>query len=137
MWRALLSPRHRWRRLGCCRLEVVGTHTSFIVERVAIRSLSTSCWRPQDLEFRSRRDAVQARLARIPAPARSLLQAAALCGPRVDPWLLERIIPSAAASLDACLDAGLLTNERNQLIFRHELVREAVLDTLPAHRHIA
>jgi DNA-binding CsgD family transcriptional regulator len=83
------------------------------------------------------RDALLARLSRLATPARAVLEAAALCGPRVDPWLVERVVPQAPASLDACVDAGLLSTERNQLMFRHELVREAVLDTLPAHRQVA
>jgi DNA-binding CsgD family transcriptional regulator/tetratricopeptide (TPR) repeat protein len=83
------------------------------------------------------RDALLARLARLSAGARAVLEAAALCGPRVDPWLVERVAAAAPDSLDACVEAGLLLTERSQLVFRHELLREAVFDTLPAHRQVA
>ena len=83
------------------------------------------------------RDAMLARIARLSSGAQAVLEAAALSGPRVDPWLVERVAAATPDSLDACVEAGLLVTERSQLVFRHELLREAVLDVLPAHRQVA
>jgi tetratricopeptide (TPR) repeat protein len=66
-----------------------------------------------------------------------VLEAAAISGPRIDPRRLEQVTAQTQESLDACVEAGLLTSERDQLTFRHELWREAVLDTVPAHRQVA
>ncbi len=83
------------------------------------------------------RDALLARLARLAPTVRVVLEAAAISGPRIDPRLLEQVTSQTQESLDACVEAGLLVSERDQLTFRHELWREAVLDTVPAHRQVA
>jgi DNA-binding CsgD family transcriptional regulator/tetratricopeptide (TPR) repeat protein len=87
------------------------------------------------------RDALLARVARLSPAGRAVLEAAALSGPRVDVWLIERIAGggehAAADSLDACVEAGLLVTEQRHFVFRHELLREAVVELTPAHRQIA
>ncbi|MBV9169151.1 MAG: hypothetical protein JOZ81_03585, partial [Chloroflexi bacterium] len=80
------------------------------------------------------RDAVLARLARLSDRARDALDAAAVIGSRCDPVLVELVLPTDAESLDACVEAGVLTVDGPALAFRHELVRETVLDVLPLHR---
>jgi predicted ATPase len=79
------------------------------------------------------RDALLARLARLAPTVRVVLEAAAISGPRIDLRLLEQVTSQTQESLDACVEAGLLVSERDHLTFRHELWREAVLDTVPAH----
>ena len=80
------------------------------------------------------RDAVLARLARLTDRARDALDAAAVIGSRCDPSLVERVLATDAESLDACVEAGVLTVDGQALMFRHELVRETVLDVLPVRR---
>ena len=79
-------------------------------------------------------DAVLARVARLSPAARSILDAAAVIGPRVEPWLLDAIGGVDADAVDECLAVGILRTERDMLTFRHELAREAVLATIPQRR---
>jgi predicted ATPase len=55
---------------------------------------------------RSISEAVCGRLARLSAKARDIAYAVAVCGPRADVALLERICPEARPALHECLDAG-------------------------------
>ena len=81
------------------------------------------------------RDAVLARAARLSPPALAALEAAAVVGPRIEPWLLDAVIGADAAAIDECLGAGVLRGAGEALEFRHELARQAVLDSLsPARR---
>lgn len=76
------------------------------------------------------RDAVLARAARLSPQARAVLEAAAVIGSRIELWLLERVLRWNVPALDECLEAGMLQAQDATLAFRHELAREAVLDTL-------
>jgi len=79
------------------------------------------------------RDAVLARAARLLPPARHALEAAAVLGPRFDGVLLAEIASVDEAALEECLASGALTRNGPAIAFRHELVREAILEaTLPA-----
>jgi DNA-binding CsgD family transcriptional regulator/tetratricopeptide (TPR) repeat protein len=80
------------------------------------------------------RDAVLARAARLSPPARETLDAAAVIGARIEPWLLTAIVGAAAIAVDDCIAAGSLRAEDSLLTFRHELAREAILDAIPPHR---
>jgi hypothetical protein len=64
---------------------------------------------------------------------RQRAQGGAACGSRVDAWLLDRIAGMAAETLDACVEAGRLVSDRTYLVFRYDLLREAVLETA-SHR---
>lgn len=79
-------------------------------------------------------DAVLARVTRLSPPARTLLDAVAIIGARVEPWLLEAIADADPAAVDECLSSGMLQTARDLLMFRHELAREAVLATIPPRR---
>ncbi|HYO31101.1 MAG TPA: hypothetical protein VER37_11070, partial [Thermomicrobiales bacterium] len=79
-------------------------------------------------------DAVLARVARLSPPARSILEAAAVIGARVDPPLLDAIGGLDADAVDECLDGGMLRTEQDVLTFRHELARDAVLAAIPQWR---
>ena len=79
-------------------------------------------------------DAILARVARLSPAARSVLEAAAVIGPRVEPWLLDAMGGVEADAVDECLAMGMLRTERDVHAFRHELTREAVLATIPQRR---
>jgi DNA-binding CsgD family transcriptional regulator/tetratricopeptide (TPR) repeat protein len=79
-------------------------------------------------------DAVLARLAPLPAAARSVLDVAAVLGPRIEPALLLTIAGADIVTLDACLAAGVLQEASGTLEFRHELARQAVLGAISLPR---
>ncbi|OBK47991.1 LuxR family transcriptional regulator [Mycobacterium sp. 1081908.1] len=82
---------------------------------------------------RSVSEAVWGRLARLSTAGRQVAQAAAVCGPRVSPVLLEEIFPGSAAALAECLRAGVLLGEADTVGFRHELARRATAEKVPNH----
>lgn len=82
------------------------------------------------------RDAVLARAARLSASGRAVLDAAAVIGPRVEPWLLTAVTGVEATCVDECLEHGLLHGSGSWLVFRHDLTRQAVLDALSPHRRL-
>jgi DNA-binding CsgD family transcriptional regulator/tetratricopeptide (TPR) repeat protein len=82
----------------------------------------------------SARDAVLARAARLDGSARTVLDAAALIGTRVEFPLLESVTGGPPSAVDELLGSGLLTGDGPALKFRHEIVRLAVQDAVPAHR---
>jgi DNA-binding CsgD family transcriptional regulator/tetratricopeptide (TPR) repeat protein len=71
-------------------------------------------------------DAVLARAARLPPPARQVLDAAAVIAPRVETWLLVEAAGAASADVDECVAAGMLQGQAGGVGFRHELARLAV-----------
>jgi DNA-binding CsgD family transcriptional regulator len=75
-------------------------------------------------------DAVLARASRLSEPARQVLEACAVVGSRIEPWLLDRMVPAPAGAVDECLSRGMLHAEAQMLGFRHELVRDAILHSL-------
>ena len=76
------------------------------------------------------RDAVFGRVARLSPSARAALEAAAVLGPRVDPWLLAATLPAHAHAADECLSSGILVAQDERFTFRHELARQAVLESI-------
>ena len=86
------------------------------------------------------RDAVLARAARLSPAARALLEAAAVLGVRSDVDLLLAVGAAAdpagaLAALEECLAGGMLLSQGNQVAFRHDLSREAIVDaSLPPRR---
>lgn len=79
-------------------------------------------------------DAALARPARLSASARAVLDAAAVVGPRVEPWLLQHLTAADGAAIDECLESGVLCVRDETLVFRHELARRAVLDAITPAR---
>jgi DNA-binding CsgD family transcriptional regulator len=82
----------------------------------------------------SARDAVLARVGRLTPEARGVLEVAALIGRRVEPGLLAGIAPAFASVADELLGSDLLADEETVLVFRHEIARLAVEQTVPARR---
>jgi DNA-binding CsgD family transcriptional regulator len=80
---------------------------------------------------RSVSEAVCGRLARLSAKARDIAHAVAVCGPRADVALLERMCPEARSALHECLGAGVLVADGDLIRFRHELARRATRAQIP------
>lgn len=81
------------------------------------------------------RDAVLARANRLSVSAQAVLQAAAVSGPRIEPWLLTQLTSAEANAMDECLALGMLVAHGETLAFRHELARQTLLETIsPAHK---
>jgi DNA-binding CsgD family transcriptional regulator len=80
------------------------------------------------------RDAVLGRVARLSSAAVALVEAAAIIGPRIECWLLEAVFPTEFGSVEECLAGGVLVEHGDVLAFRHELARQAVLDSIPTLR---
>src|SRR5688572_18332447 len=66
------------------------------------------------------RDAVLARAARLGPAARAVLDAAAVTGPRVEPWLLQDVTAAENGAVDECLENGMLCARDDVFVFRHE-----------------
>jgi DNA-binding CsgD family transcriptional regulator/tetratricopeptide (TPR) repeat protein len=82
------------------------------------------------------RDAVLARVARLSAPARRLLEAIAIATPQAEVWLLEALAPAELEHLEECLASGMVTSQADGVWFRHELARLTVEETQPPDRRI-
>jgi len=82
------------------------------------------------------RDAVLARVARLSPAGRAALEAAALVGAQVEPWLISALVDDAAAATEECIALGMFLAQGDRLVFSHELARQAILDTIaPSRRH--
>lgn len=80
------------------------------------------------------RDAVLARASRLQPSARAILDAAAVAGPRVEPWLLHEMVAAEIDSVEECLVTGVLCAQDGVFVFRHELARQAVLEAITPSR---
>jgi len=82
------------------------------------------------------RDLVDARLAVLDEPARTVVVAGAVVG-TFEPSMMRAITEAddalIAAALSAGVRAGLLETTSGSLVFRHAIIREAVLDTAVPH----
>ncbi|MBV8528310.1 MAG: AAA family ATPase [Candidatus Dormibacteraeota bacterium] len=78
--------------------------------------------------------AVLARAGRLSSAARAALNAAAVAGPRTDRSVLLRMPDVDDRALDECLNNGMLRFEAPHYEFRHELARQAVLNSIAAAR---
>jgi DNA-binding CsgD family transcriptional regulator len=83
---------------------------------------------------RSVSEAVAGRLARLSATGRETAHAAAVCGPRASPALVEAVCPGAAAALAECIAAGVLVTDADTVGFRHELARRATVEQIPDYQ---
>ena len=77
------------------------------------------------------RDAVVARASRLSVAARRALEAAAVVGSTAEIALVRRVSGEPAASVDECVEGGVLLARGPSIAFRHELARQAILDALP------
>ena len=100
---------------------VTGGNPFFVTEVLAAGGQGMPC---------TVQDAVLARAARLSASARAVLDAAAVAGPRVEPWLLQALTAAESTAIDECLATGVLRAEDGAYVFRHELARQAVIAAL-------
>jgi DNA-binding CsgD family transcriptional regulator/tetratricopeptide (TPR) repeat protein len=79
------------------------------------------------------RDAVLARVSRLTAEARDLVDVVAVAGGELR--MLEQILGATPSGLDECLASGVLRSDGAGVQFRHELARQALEDAIdPAKR---
>ncbi len=83
------------------------------------------------------RDAVMARVARLPEAARTVLDLIALAGPRVEVGLLEALSTDALTAAERPMSQGMLRLTGDVITFRHELARLAVADQVPGLRRLS
>ena len=82
------------------------------------------------------RDAVLARAARLSLSARAVLEAAAVIGSRVEPWLLSNIVGAESVNIEECIAVGMLKSQGDYYAFRHDLARQTILENSPLQRKI-
>lgn len=82
-------------------------------------------------------DAVLTRLTRLSVAAQTALSAAAIIGPRLEPWVWRQLTGYEHAAADELLAHGLLLEQGEFLAFRHELAWQAILSFVPSHRRTA
>lgn len=82
------------------------------------------------------RDAVLAELGRVSAAARHLAQWVSLCPNRAERTLLAAVDAADPAAIADGLRSGLLVDRGSALSFRHEIVRNAVYESMPAHQRV-
>ncbi|HEX6418042.1 MAG TPA: AAA family ATPase [Acidimicrobiales bacterium] len=80
------------------------------------------------------RQAVLARVARLPEPARDLLSVVAVAPGRLEIDVLEALHPGWVATAAPAERSGMLVVDASHVQFRHELARLAVLDATPGAR---
>jgi DNA-binding CsgD family transcriptional regulator/tetratricopeptide (TPR) repeat protein len=83
------------------------------------------------------RDAVLARVARLSPDAQQTLEAAAIIGTRIEPWLLFEMTGVTASVIEECLSVGLLRTQKDILVFQHELARQVILEATSPPRKLA
>ena len=76
------------------------------------------------------RDAVLARVGRLGAQARVLLEAVAVVPQKAELWLLEAMVGEAVDRIEECAASGVLHTMPYAVSFRHELARLAVEESL-------
>jgi DNA-binding SARP family transcriptional activator len=85
-------------------------------------------------------DAILERLCDVPDHVLALLKWLAVCGDSFGMTTIEALADCAKsaplAALDACLTEGVLLPAGDSYRFRHDLVRQALLDQVPAHRRV-
>lgn len=86
---------------------------------------------------RTVQDLLGSRLLELAPRASRAVEAAAVIGTRVEPWLLAAITAEDLPGIDDAVAAGLIVREPHGYAFRHELTRLTVLEEMPAIRGIA
>jgi DNA-binding CsgD family transcriptional regulator/tetratricopeptide (TPR) repeat protein len=81
-------------------------------------------------------EAVRSRLRQLDAPVRDALELLAVVPRAVERWLVEAVVPGGLRALAAAEQRGVLTVSPTRIAFRHELMRRAIVDSLPAVRRV-
>ncbi len=77
------------------------------------------------------RDAVTARAARLTTAARRALDTAAVVGATAEIDVVLDVSGQSSAAVDECVEGGVLLGRGPSVAYRHELARQAILDTMP------
>lgn len=80
------------------------------------------------------RDAALARAGRLSLAARRVVDAAAVVGQRFEPALLSSLVGDCAEAVDEALSRGVLVADGTALGFRHELIRQALEQSISPTR---
>ncbi|MCB8979002.1 MAG: AAA family ATPase [Ardenticatenaceae bacterium] len=80
------------------------------------------------------REVVLARVSRLSLSGRAVLNAAAVIGQRIEPWLLKAVTQAEANAVEESLELGILLVQGEHFVFRHELVRQAILNQIVPHQ---
>jgi DNA-binding CsgD family transcriptional regulator/tetratricopeptide (TPR) repeat protein len=81
-------------------------------------------------------DAVLARTRTLDPATQDALEQLAVIPSTLDRWLVDRLIPGGLAALATAERHGLVAVTPARVAFRHELIRRAIVDSLPAARRI-
>jgi DNA-binding CsgD family transcriptional regulator len=79
-------------------------------------------------------DAMLSRLARLTTDSRAVVELVSIVPTKAELWLLNESINPTTTALEECISAGMLLLDNGAIAFRHELVRRAIEDSLPATR---
>jgi ATP/maltotriose-dependent transcriptional regulator MalT len=80
------------------------------------------------------RDAVLARISRLSAGARAVLEVSAVIGQHAPVKMLPEISDVHPDAIDECLASGVILAEGGSVVFRHEIARQTILASLPPQR---
>ena len=78
------------------------------------------------------RDAVTARLARVGAPARAVLDLVAVIPGVTERWLIAGTCGDVLGAIGDAVESGLILDLPTGFVYRHEIVRDAVAAAIPA-----
>lgn len=81
-------------------------------------------------------DAVIARLSRLSAPARELLDVCSVVPNRIELAIVDNVLTDADPRIEECVNAGVLQVHAPHLQFRHELARLAVEQSLTSDQRL-
>ncbi|MET0234835.1 MAG: AAA family ATPase, partial [Kibdelosporangium sp.] len=81
-------------------------------------------------------EAVQARLSDLDPASRDAVERLAVVPSAVERWLVDAVVPGGLSGLAAAEERGVLTVSPSRIVFRHELMRRAVVDSMPAVRRV-
>ncbi len=81
-------------------------------------------------------DAVLARVRRLDQSTRAALEQLAVVPSAVDRSLVESLLPAGMEAVAAAEQRGMVEARPTRVRFRHELIRRAIVDTLPAVRRM-
>jgi DNA-binding CsgD family transcriptional regulator/energy-coupling factor transporter ATP-binding protein EcfA2/tetratricopeptide (TPR) repeat protein len=81
-------------------------------------------------------ETVQARLSDLDSASRDAVERLAVIPSAVERWLVEAIVPAGLAGLAAAEERGVLSVSPARIVFRHELMRRAVVDSMSAVRRV-
>jgi DNA-binding NarL/FixJ family response regulator/tetratricopeptide (TPR) repeat protein/energy-coupling factor transporter ATP-binding protein EcfA2 len=81
-------------------------------------------------------ETVLARLSDLDASSREAVERLAVIPSAVERWLVEAVVPGGLAGLAAAEERGVLSVSPARIMFRHELMRRAVVDSMSSVRRV-